>query len=160
MDLTTLVTPGAQSLVTAILTESWTQLRSTLARQWARRREHATADAADPAPDPAAIEAAGRELDSAREQALALAGDGSAADRALRMQLFLAGYLAGRLAVCPELADVVAQLPTLLAPGAAANPAPVVDASANFNSMSGTASGIVIQARSIGSIGGVGGSQG
>lgn len=146
MDLTSVVTPGAQSLVTAILTESWGQVRAAVARKWARR--HRT-------PDAAAIEAAGRELDSARDQALALAGEGSDAERGARMQLFLAGYLAGQLAARPELADTVGLLPSLLASAVRAETAPEV--SATYNSMSGTSSGIVIQAGRIGGIGGLGG---
>jgi hypothetical protein len=159
MDLTSLVTPGAQSLVTAILTESWGQLRTAVARKWARR--HRVADGSvEAAPDTAAIDAAGRELDSARDLALALAGEGSAAERGARMQLFLAGYLAGQLAARPELADAVGLLPTLLAAALAPALAPAettLDASVTYNSMSGTSSGIVIQAGRIGGIGGLGG---
>lgn len=157
MDLTSVVTPGAQSLVTAILTESWGQLRAAVARKWALRHR-AVDGSVEGAPDAAAVEAAGRELDSARDQALALAGEGSDAERGARMQLFLAGYLAGQLAARPELADTVGLLPSLLASAVRAETAPEV--SATYNSMSGTSSGIVIQAGRIGGIGGLGGGDG
>lgn len=140
MDLTSLVTPGAQSLVTAILSDSWGQLRSALARTWARRHAGEGAEAA--------VETAGRELDTARAQALALADEGDAADRGARMQLFLAGYLAGQLAARPELAEAVAQLPALLADSA--TPSTVVDSSTVNNSISGTLDGgNALQARDI-----------
>jgi hypothetical protein len=113
MDLTSLVTPGAQSLVAAILSDSWVQVRSALSRRWTRDH-HAGAAPEAPA---IAVERAGRELDSARDQALALAGTGDAAQRGERMQLFLAGYLAGQLAARPELAEIIAELPSLLGSG-------------------------------------------
>jgi hypothetical protein len=111
MDLASLVTPGAQSLVTAILSDSWAHARSTLAQHWARRHSQGAGADAD------AVERAGRELEAARDQALALAGPADAAHGNERMRLFLAGYLAGQLAARPELADTVAALPALLGTG-------------------------------------------
>ncbi|GAA2062921.1 hypothetical protein GCM10009839_87690 [Catenulispora yoronensis] len=115
MDLANVVMSGAQSLVTAVLTDSWGQVRSALCRLWARHRSDG-----DPAgPDPAALSAAHAELDLAREQALAVAGQGPEPERAGRMELFWAGYLAGQLAARPELADAVRTLPMLLEPRSA-----------------------------------------
>jgi hypothetical protein len=135
MDLTPIVTSGAQSLVAAILNDTWAQARGALSRLWARRR------GADAAPDTVAVEHAGRDLDAARDQALALAGAGDAADRDERMRLFLAGYLAGQLAARPELAEAVAALPTLLGAGAPTSSTTAID---NIhNSFSGQARNVV-----------------
>lgn len=111
MDLTTFVLPGAQSLVTAILTDSWTHVSSGLSRLWARRRP----DAHGAEPDAAALEQAATELDLAKEQALALAGDGPEPERKARMELFWAGYLAGQLAGRAELAEAIRAIPALSA---------------------------------------------
>lgn len=143
MDLTTLVMPGAQSLVNAVLTDTWNQARSGLAKLWARRRPaadgHTYAD-----PEPAAIEQAGHELDAARQQALELAGTGSASDRETRMQLFWAGYLAGQLAARPELATAFAELPAMLGAG---RPVTQTTNITNIrNRFDGTATAPVIQA--------------
>ena len=148
MDLTTLVMPGAQSLATAILTESWGQTRTAIAKLWARR--HAapgTSTYTDSAaePDPAAVEQAGHELEVARQQALELAGDGSESDRAARMQLFWAGYLAGQLAARPELSGVLTQLPALLGAGQATSQTTTM----HSNSITGTVRGNAVQAGDI-----------
>jgi hypothetical protein len=103
MDLTTAFMPGAQSLVTAILTDTWAQARTTVAKLWSRRGGGS-----------GALDQASRELDAARSQALELAGSGTEAERADRMRLFWAGYLAGQAAARPELAAMFAELPTLL----------------------------------------------
>jgi hypothetical protein len=129
MDLTTVFMPGAQSLVTAILTDTWVQARATVAKLWSRRQS-----------DAAATEQAGRELDAARSQALELAGSGSEAERAARMQLFWAGYLAGQAAARPELAAALTELPALLSAS---------QGSTVQNSISGTVTGTVVQARDI-----------
>ncbi|MFD0632844.1 hypothetical protein ACFQ9X_15880 [Catenulispora yoronensis] len=113
MDLTSVVTPGAQSLVTSILTDSWKQVLPALSRLWARHRSGSPG---------VVLEEVGAELDLAREQAISITGDGSESERARRMELFWAGYLAGQLAARPELAGVVQELPALL--GAAATAAP------------------------------------
>ena len=145
MDLTTVVMPGAQSLVTAILTETWGQARTAIARLWARRGSASgTGAGAYGEPDVPAIEQAGQELEVARQQALELAGNGSESDRAARMQLFWAGYLAGQLAARPELADVLAQLPALLGAGA-----PTSQTTTVSNTISGTVRGSALQAGDI-----------
>ena len=105
-----MVMPGAQSLVTAVLTDSWGQVRSALSRVWAKHHR----DSGVTNPDPTALSAAHAELDLAKEQALAVAGQGPESERADRMQLFWAGYLAGQLAARPELADAIRGLPALL----------------------------------------------
>jgi hypothetical protein len=143
MDLTMLVMPGAQSLVTSILTDTWGQARTAIAKLWARKH-NASGASAHAEPDAAAIEHAGRELDTARQQALELAGSGSESDRAARMQLFWAGYLAGQLAARPELSDVLAQLPALLGAGA-----PTSQTTNVHNSITGTVHGGAVQAGDI-----------
>jgi hypothetical protein len=128
--------------------DAWTCQRwSCLARSpWARRRPTLdTGTYADP--DPAAIEQAGHELEAARRQAIELAGDGPESDRAARMQLFWAGYLAGQLAARPELAGALAELPALLGGGT-----PMSQTGNVYNSISGTVRGNVVQAGDIGSI--------
>jgi hypothetical protein len=143
MDATTLVMPGAQSLVTAVLTDTWNQARAALANRWARR--HPAADGrAHADPEPAAIEQAARELDVARQQSLDLAGSGSDADREARMRLFWAGYLAGQLAARPELATALADLPALFGAGKPASQTTNV-----HNSFSGKSTGTVVQAGDI-----------
>ena len=148
MDLTTVVMPGAQSLVTAILTDGWGQARTAIAKLWAgRRATPGTSAYADSQAEPgaAAIERADHELEAARRQALELAGSGPDAERADRMRLFWAGYLAGQLAARPELADVLAQLPALLSTGAPASQTTNVHA----NNLSGRVDGPVVQTADI-----------
>ena len=141
MDLTTVFLPGAQSLVTAILTDTWHQARTAVAKLWARR-----ADGADEAVDAEAVDRAGRELDLARAQAVELAGAGTEDERADRMRLFWAGYLAGQAAARPDLASGLAELPALLAAFAP-------QTTTTFNStMSGTVNGTVAQANNIANI--------
>jgi hypothetical protein len=135
MDLTTVFMPGAQSLVTAILTDTWTQARAAVAKLWVRRHPATTLDQA------------GHQLEAARTQALELAGTGPEPDRAARMQLFWAGYLAGQAAARPELAAAFAELPKLLA--AAAPQQSQTTTTRNTNSMSGTFSGLTIQVGTI-----------
>jgi len=130
--------PGAQSLVTAIVTDSWSQVRTALSRLWARRRP----EDGPSGPGVAALEAAGMELDVARQQALAIAGDGSESERADRMQLFWVGYLAGQIAARPELADAVGGLPVLLD----AQRGGSVTMTTNSKTFSGSARGSVVQA--------------
>ncbi|WP_344669938.1 hypothetical protein [Catenulispora yoronensis] len=122
MDLVNVVTPGAQSLVTAVLTDSWGQVRSAIARMWARRRS----DSEPAGAESAAVVAANTELDLAREQALAIAGQGPEPERSSRMELFWVGYLAGQLAARPELVDAVKALPALLESRSATAPVTVV----------------------------------
>lgn len=128
MDLTTAFMPGAQSLVTAILTDTWTHARTAVAKLWASRHAETSEDGAT------------RELDAARGQALELAGTGPEADRAARMQLFLAGYLAGQAAARPELSAAFAELPALLGADR-----PVSRNSMVNNTISGTVQGGAVQ---------------
>lgn len=137
MDLIAVVTPGAQSLATAILTDSWNQARTALARLWAHRRSTA------PAPDLAALERAGAELDIARNQAITVAGNGPESEQASRMELFWIGYLAGQLAAHPELSEAVQALPEVLGAGLA--PA-ALSGTVNNKTISGTVHGSAIQA--------------
>ena len=143
MDLTTVVLPGAQSLVSAILTETWGQAHTAIAKLWARRGSGSGAGGYGEL-EVSAIEQAGQELEVARQQALELAGSGSESDRAARMRLFWAGYLAGQLAARPELAEVLTQLPTLLGAGAPAFQTTTVN-----NTISGTVHGSALQAGDI-----------
>ena len=95
-----------------------------------------------PDPDTACVEQAARELDLARQQAVELSGNGSRAERAGRMELFWAGYLAGQLAARPELADTVRTLPALVGAGGSVSQTTV---SAD-KTVSGTVHGNVVQA--------------
>jgi len=146
MDLTTVFLPGAQSLVTAIMTETWGQARTAVAKLWVRKHP-GTTTYPDTASEAAAIEQAGYELDAARRQALELAGDGPESDRAARMRLFWAGYLAGQAAARPELAAAIAELPALLGAGG-----PTSQTSTVHNTISGTVHGNAVQAGDIGNI--------
>lgn len=90
--VTSALLPGAQSVVTAMLTDGWTQLRGVLARRWSRRTGEEVGD----------VE--GR-LEAARGQAAGLGG-GEAVLRA-----YWAGYFAALVADRPQLLDVVSELP-------------------------------------------------
>lgn len=118
VDLATVVTPGAQSLVTAILTDTWAQARTVIARIWARRQ---TGDDAGDLGD-GALERVSRELDNAMQQAVALAGDGLEAERAERMELFMAGFLVGQLSARPELVDAIREMPSLVGINGSSSP--------------------------------------
>lgn len=133
------ITPGAQSLVTTVLTDSWHQARTALSRLWAHRRP---ADAASEQ-DTTALEQVGTQLDLARSQAITVAGDGPDSERAGRMELFWIGYLAGQLAARPELAEAIQALPALLGTGPGPAPATV---EVNTKTVSGTVHGNAIQA--------------
>ncbi|QMU68371.1 hypothetical protein [Streptacidiphilus sp. P02-A3a] len=102
----TIVLPGAQSLVAAILTDGWTHVRTALARRWSRQTHEPQTD----------IE---HRLDTAHSQASDMTvghGDG---EQAL-LQAYWAGYLAAVLAERPALVDLVRDLPgTLTAPDSA-----------------------------------------
>lgn len=135
----TVVMPGAQSLVSAILTDSWSQARTALSRLWARRRP----EDLSPDPSPAALERAKEELDLAKEQAVAVAGEGSELERTERMTIFWAGYLAGQVAARAELAAAIRAIPGLL------EPPPEASISKASNTISGTVHGNVVQADNI-----------
>lgn len=122
MDVSSVVLPGAQSLVAAMLGDAWTSVRSALARRWGRGVAEQTG-------------AAEQRLDEGRLQALALAGDGP--DQRARLELFWAGYLAGLLAERPDLASMMHEL--------AAGPRAEVR-SQTHNSNTGTVHGNLLQA--------------
>lgn len=90
--VTSALIPSAQSLVTAMLTDGWAQVRDALARRWSRQTGEAPAD----------VE---RRLDTAHQQAEGL-GEDEAVQRA-----YWAGYLAAVLAERPALLDVIRDLP-------------------------------------------------
>lgn len=138
MDPTTLVMPGAQSLVTAILTDGWAQVRDTLANLWTRHRSVAALD------NPAALASSRQEWDSARGQSLALPNHGTDEERRDRMQAFWAGYLAGQLAARPDLSNALGELPRLLGPDRRIDQADSVT-----NTISGSVFGTALQARDI-----------
>ncbi|MEY9929892.1 hypothetical protein ABH926_004532 [Catenulispora sp. GP43] len=142
MDLTTMVTPGAQSLVTAILTDSWAQVRTALSRLWAHRQSSSHASGPSE-PDAAALQKAETELDVAKKQALIVGGNGPESERAARMEVFWIGYLAGQLAARPELAEAVQALPGLH--GAQPDVSPTIVA-VTSKTVSGTVHGNAVQA--------------
>jgi hypothetical protein len=123
MDLGSLVLPGAQSLVAAMLGDTWKSVRSALARRWGHGQDDQTA-------------VAEQHLEQARSQALVLAGDG--AERQARLEVFWAGYLVGLLAERPDLADAVRDL------GAG-----TARTSETHNSNTGTVHGNLLQAGDI-----------
>ncbi|MEU6557187.1 hypothetical protein ABZ915_44230 [Streptomyces sp. NPDC046915] len=95
MDLTSIVTPGAQSLVAAILADGWQRARSALAARWSRGTGEPQAE----------IE---RRLDEACP-----APDAESTDPAVRRALLQAHWTAFLLTAVterPELLDVVRQL--------------------------------------------------
>jgi len=121
MDPMTVVLPGAQSLVTAILTDGWTHVRTALAHRWSRQTHEPQAD----------IE---HRLDAAHTQASEMTA-GHADSEA-----YWAGYLAALLAERPALLDLVRDLHNTLTPP---DSTPSVQ-----NTNSGTATTLV-QARDI-----------
>lgn len=139
MDLTTIVMPGAQSLVSTIVGEAWSHACSTMSRLWASSRSQN-----DRADETSSAEEYSRQFEAAREQSIALAGAGTEADRVARMELFWAGYLAGQIASRPELADRVSSLPALLG-----EPGQSPAAKTVHNTISGTVHGKSIQAGDI-----------
>ena len=86
MDPASFVLPGAQSLVTEILSDGWAQARAWLAQRWSRHTGTSQAD----------LE---RRLDDAREQSASF----FAADRAA-LEAYWAGYLAALIGEHPGLA--------------------------------------------------------
>jgi len=139
MDLTAMVTPGAQSLATAILTDSWSQARTALSRLWAHRHPSSHPNESELT----ALERAGTELDLARQQAIVVAGNGPESERANRMEVFWIGYLAGQLAARPELTTAIQSLPELLGGWPGSEP---TRASVTTKTVSGTVHGNAVQA--------------
>jgi hypothetical protein len=128
MDPVSIVLPGAQALVTQILTDGWTQARGWLAKRLTR------------ADGPALAELESR-LDVANAEATSLpaAEDGvpSADVRRMVLEAYWAGYLA---ALAGERLEFAAAL-TELAENRKAGPAGMTT-----NSVTGTVTGNVIQA--------------
>ena len=96
MDPTTVVLPGAQALVTAILADGWTHVRTALAHRWSRLTREPQAD----------IE---HRLDAAHAQASTVTAGHGDSEQAL-LQAYWAGYLAAALAEHPGLLDLVRNL--------------------------------------------------
>lgn len=120
------------------MSEAWNQTRSALSRLWASKIAHTEADVEH------GTEAYDRQLEVAKQQAIDVAGNGGEADRAARMELFWAGYLAGQIASRPELAEGVRALPQLFA-----EPQHQAQTTTVHNSISGTVHGKSIQANEI-----------
>ena len=95
MDPMSVILPGAQSLVNAILTDGWAQLRRKLADRWSKDT-HADREEAE------------QRLEAGRSQSLALAGDSH--DRRARLEAYWAGYLAALLAERPGLLEAIRDL--------------------------------------------------
>lgn len=95
MDPLSIVVPGAQSLVSAILTDGWAQVRGALARRWSNRGSISQGDAE-------------HRLDTGHEQSLVVAGDGE--DRHARLEAYWAGYLAGLAADHADILDAIRDL--------------------------------------------------
>jgi hypothetical protein len=127
MDPITVILPGAQSLVAAILADGWTQVRTALARRWSRETDEPQAD----------IE---HRLDAAHSQASELTNSQGADEQAL-LRAYWAGYLAAVLAERPALLGLVRDLHGTLTAPAASN-------SSVHNSNSGTVT-TLIQGRDI-----------
>jgi hypothetical protein len=89
------ILPGAQSLVNAILTDGWAQLRSKLASRWSKDA-HSGQDDAE------------QRLEVGYSQSLALAGEGD--ERQARLEAYWAGYLAALLAERPGLLGAIRDL--------------------------------------------------
>lgn len=105
MDLSTIATPGIQSLVTAMLGEAWSATRGALARRLGRGDAEST-------------RAAERELDSVRSDVRMLVTDAeSAADPEADyrlIQAYVAGYLRRMREEAPEVDEVLAELPAAI----------------------------------------------
>ncbi len=94
MDPITLLIPGAQALVTAILSDTWKGVRTTFARLWAHDDER--------------VGSVEKQLDKGREYALALpGGDEQSTSSPEVMQAYWMGFLAGMLAERPDKADAL-----------------------------------------------------
>jgi hypothetical protein len=105
VDASSVVLPGAQSLVSAILADGWAATREVLARRWSARGA-------------VGRKAAERRLDAGHEQSLIFAGEGEGGGegegegegRAARLTEYWAGYLAGQAADRTDLLDAVREL--------------------------------------------------
>lgn len=102
MDLSTVLTPGLQNLVTAMLGEAWGATRDALARRLGRGDAEST-------------QKAGYELDSVREDVQALVQDGEGTldvelDRRL-LEAYVAGYLRRVREEHPDVDEALTALP-------------------------------------------------
>lgn len=95
MDVSSLILPGAQSLVTSILTDGWTQARATLARRWSKHGSISQ-------------EAAEKELEAGHQIAQQVA-EATDEHRAV-LQAYWAGYLAGLAKGHGDLLDAIREL--------------------------------------------------
>lgn len=92
MDVSSLILPGAQSLVSAILADSWAQARSALARRWSKKGAISQ-------------QAAELELDQGHELSRQIDGEGEGRQRLL--EAYWTGYLAGLAASHADLLDAI-----------------------------------------------------
>jgi hypothetical protein len=127
VDPSVVVLPGAQALVTQIISEGWAQARTWLSR----RLGHADATLA------ADME---RRLDAAQVQAAALTVPAAFPQRVI-LEAYWAGYLAALTGEDPEFAAAIAGLAPPLADH---TPSP-----RNVNSVTGTVTGNLVQAHDI-----------
>jgi hypothetical protein len=105
MDLSTILTPGLQNLLSVMLGEGWSAARGTLAR-WLGRGDEGSTRAAE------------HELDAIRAEVRALAKTHEAAadaatDRRL-LEAYVAGYLRRVREQHPDVDAVLASLPTVI----------------------------------------------
>jgi hypothetical protein len=97
VDALSVVLPGAQSLVSAILTDGWSQVRGALARRWSKKGS-ISQDVAE------------QRLDAGHENSLLVVGGGE--DRRALLEAYWAGYLAGMAADRADLLDVIREFGT------------------------------------------------
>lgn len=128
MDPSSIFLPGAQALVTQILSDGWAQARGWLAKRLSGADGPARAD----------LE---RRLDAANAQASVLpvpeAGLSAAAAQRVILEAYWAGYLAALAGEHPAVAAMLSEL--------AGNQAPA-PAGTTTNSVTGTVTGNVLQA--------------
>jgi hypothetical protein len=104
MDLSALLLPGAQNLVTAMLGDAWTSTRDAIARRWGKGDKTSTDQAV-------------AELDDSRSQAIALFAAGEPDERLL--EAFVAGYLAAIVRARPDRVEAIIELGAASQPGSA-----------------------------------------
>ncbi len=95
MDPLSVVLPGAQSLVSAILADGWAQVRDALARRWSKKGTITQ-------------QTAQQRLDAGHDHALMVTGDGG--DRQARLEAYWAGYLAGLAVGQGDLLEAIREL--------------------------------------------------
>ena len=95
MDVSSLIVPGAQSLVSSILADGWAQARTALARRWSQRGA-------------VSQQTAEMELDKGRELSEHIDPDGD--DRRRLLETYWTGYLAGLAAGHADLLEAIRDL--------------------------------------------------